>query len=116
MSSEQKTPVILQILPRLETGGVERGTLEIASALNGKDGGSPSLPGTELAESLSITSSTTTSTTTTTNGNKPKESTSSSAQTGSTDKKNTSAETKSEKKDKPAHNPFGYTSPLIEDD
>ena len=33
MSSEQKTPVILQILPRLETGGVERGTLEIASAL-----------------------------------------------------------------------------------
>ncbi|MBR1778861.1 MAG: glycosyltransferase family 4 protein [Alphaproteobacteria bacterium] len=33
MTAEQKTPVILQILPRLETGGVERGTLEIASAL-----------------------------------------------------------------------------------
>ena len=33
MTSEQKKPVILQILPRLETGGVERGTLEIASAL-----------------------------------------------------------------------------------
>ena len=30
---ERKKPVILQILPRLETGGVERGTLEIASAL-----------------------------------------------------------------------------------
>lgn len=33
MSSEQTKPVILQILPRLETGGVERGTLEIATAL-----------------------------------------------------------------------------------
>ena len=33
MTSEQTKPVILQILPRLETGGVERGTLEIASAL-----------------------------------------------------------------------------------
>ena len=33
MTAEQKKPVILQILPRLETGGVERGTLEIASAL-----------------------------------------------------------------------------------
>jgi glycosyltransferase involved in cell wall biosynthesis len=29
----EKKPVILQILPRLETGGVERGTVEIASAL-----------------------------------------------------------------------------------
>ena len=33
MKPESKKPVILQILPRLETGGVERGTLEIASAL-----------------------------------------------------------------------------------
>ncbi|MBO4644040.1 MAG: glycosyltransferase family 4 protein [Alphaproteobacteria bacterium] len=33
MTSNQKKPVIIQILPRLETGGVERGTLEIASAL-----------------------------------------------------------------------------------
>lgn len=33
MTAEQKNPVILQILPRLETGGVERGTLEIASGL-----------------------------------------------------------------------------------
>lgn len=31
--SDKKSPVILQVLPRLETGGVERGTLEIASAL-----------------------------------------------------------------------------------
>ena len=31
--SEKKSPEILQVLPRLETGGVERGTLEIASAL-----------------------------------------------------------------------------------
>lgn len=31
--SEKKSPVILQVLPRLETGGVERGTLEIASAV-----------------------------------------------------------------------------------
>lgn len=37
MTDAQKTPIILQILPRLETGGVERGTLEIASAL--KDAG-----------------------------------------------------------------------------
>lgn len=35
--NSDKTPVILQILPRLETGGVERGTVEIASAL--KDAG-----------------------------------------------------------------------------
>ena len=28
-----KAPVIMQILPRLDTGGVERGTLDIASAL-----------------------------------------------------------------------------------
>lgn len=33
MTAEQRKPVILQILPRLETGGVERGTTEIASAL-----------------------------------------------------------------------------------
>lgn len=33
MTTEDKVPVILQILPRLETGGVERGTTEIASAL-----------------------------------------------------------------------------------
>ncbi|MBO4520454.1 MAG: glycosyltransferase family 4 protein [Alphaproteobacteria bacterium] len=33
MTSDQKKPVIIQILPRLETGGVERGSLEIASAL-----------------------------------------------------------------------------------
>lgn len=32
----KKTPVILQILPSLNSGGVERGTLEIASALNSK--------------------------------------------------------------------------------
>ncbi len=38
----------------------------LAASLSGKDGGSPSLPGTELVESLSITSSTTTTTTTTT--------------------------------------------------
>lgn len=31
--TDKKSPVILQILPRLETGGVERGTVEIASAL-----------------------------------------------------------------------------------
>lgn len=31
--TDKKSPVILQILPRLETGGVERGTIEIASAL-----------------------------------------------------------------------------------
>jgi hypothetical protein len=28
-----KKPVILQVLPRLESGGVERGTVEITSAL-----------------------------------------------------------------------------------
>lgn len=33
MTTKEKTPVILQILPRLETGGVERGTTEIAAAL-----------------------------------------------------------------------------------
>ena len=33
MTSSDKIPVILQILPRLETGGVERGTTEIAAAL-----------------------------------------------------------------------------------
>ena len=33
MTNQEKTPVILQILPRLETGGVERGTTEIATAL-----------------------------------------------------------------------------------
>ena len=30
---DKKSPVVLQVLPRLETGGVERGTLEIAHAL-----------------------------------------------------------------------------------
>ena len=33
MTTEEKIPVILQILPRLETGGVERGTTEIAAAI-----------------------------------------------------------------------------------
>ena len=33
MTTQENKPVILQILPRLETGGVERGTTEIASAL-----------------------------------------------------------------------------------
>lgn len=33
MTGQKRKPVILQILPRLETGGVERGTTEIASAL-----------------------------------------------------------------------------------
>ncbi len=33
MTEQKRKPVILQILPRLETGGVERGTTEIAAAL-----------------------------------------------------------------------------------
>ena len=33
MTTQENKPVILQILPRLETGGVERGPTEIASAL-----------------------------------------------------------------------------------
>lgn len=37
MTDQKKNPVILQILPRLETGGVERGTTEIAAAI--KDAG-----------------------------------------------------------------------------
>ncbi len=35
MTTKEKIPVILQILPRLETGGVERGTTEIAAAIKG---------------------------------------------------------------------------------
>ena len=33
VSSDKATPTILQVLPRLATGGVERGTIEIAQAL-----------------------------------------------------------------------------------
>ena len=31
--TEDKKIVVMQVLPRLETGGVERGTIEIAAAL-----------------------------------------------------------------------------------
>jgi glycosyltransferase involved in cell wall biosynthesis len=32
-SAEARAPVVLQVLPRLESGGVERGTVDIAQAL-----------------------------------------------------------------------------------
>lgn len=35
-NSKEKTPVVLQVLPELETGGVEVGTIEIAGALQEK--------------------------------------------------------------------------------
>ena len=40
MSEAQKKPVIMQILPALESGGVERGTIDIAKALK-KEGFTP---------------------------------------------------------------------------
>lgn len=39
-STTPKQPVILQVLPRLQSGGVERGTIEIARAIK-KSGGKP---------------------------------------------------------------------------
>ena len=35
-NSKDKTPVVLQVLPEMETGGVERGTVEIASGMKEK--------------------------------------------------------------------------------
>ena len=37
MTSNQKKPVVMQILPALESGGVERGTIDIAKALQKAD-------------------------------------------------------------------------------
>ena len=37
MTKEQKKPVVMQILPALENGGVERGTIDIAKALKKAD-------------------------------------------------------------------------------
>ncbi|MFR8205697.1 MAG: hypothetical protein ACLU99_04705 [Alphaproteobacteria bacterium] len=41
--SKEKSPVVLQVLPELETGGVEVGTVEIATELQ-KRGIKTSLP------------------------------------------------------------------------
>jgi glycosyltransferase involved in cell wall biosynthesis len=37
MTKEQKKPVVMQILPALESGGVERGTIDVAKALKKAD-------------------------------------------------------------------------------
>ena len=73
---------------------------------------------TETKNGVVVRKSSSTSTTNVTTT----KSTSSTSQASGTDKKNTSEKTKpaetgtgSEKKDKPAYNPFGYTSPLTDD-
>ena len=38
MSQRSDSPVILQVLPSLETGGVERGTVELAQAIQEAEG------------------------------------------------------------------------------